>query len=74
MSPWHVKATYQEFDSKGKLSGSGSYEEFRVSDKSYKRTYTSPTFTQTDYATEGDFIEPEIRIGRDARKHRYGFI
>jgi len=53
MSPWHVKATYQEFDSKGKLSGSGSYEEFRVSDKSYKQTYTSPTFTQTDYATEG---------------------
>jgi TonB family protein len=52
ISPWHIKATYQEFDSKGKLSGSASYEEFRISDKSYKRTYTSPTFTQTDYATE----------------------
>jgi hypothetical protein len=52
ISPWHLKATYQEFDSKGKLSGSGSYEEFRVSDRSYKRTYTSPTFNQTDYATE----------------------
>jgi TonB family protein len=50
--PWHIKATYQEFDSKGKLSGSGSYEEFRISDKSYKRTYASPAFTQTDYATE----------------------
>jgi TonB family protein len=52
ISPWHIKATYQEFDAKGKLSSTGSYEEFWISDKSYKRTYTSPTFTQTDYATE----------------------
>jgi TonB family protein len=52
IAPWHIKATYQEFDAKGKLSSTGSYEEFWFSDKSYKRTYTSPTFTQTDYATE----------------------
>jgi TonB family protein len=52
VSPWHIKATYQVFDTKGKLSNTGSYEEFWLSDKSYKRTYTSPTFTQTEYATE----------------------
>jgi TonB family protein len=52
ISPWHIKATYQKFDRNGKLSSSGSYEEFWFSDKSYKRTYTSPTFTQTEYGTE----------------------
>lgn len=52
VSPWHIKATYQTFDTKGKLSGSGTYEEFWFSDKSYKRAYASPTFSQTDYATD----------------------
>lgn len=52
ISPWHIKATYQKFDTKGKLSSTGSYEEFWFSDRNYKRTYTSPTFTQTEYATE----------------------
>lgn len=52
ISPWHIKATYQKFDTKGKPSSTGSYEEFWFSDRNYKRTYTSPTFTQTDYGTE----------------------
>ena len=52
ISPWHIKATYQKFDTKGKLSGTGSYEEFWFADRNFKRTYTSPAFTQTDYATQ----------------------
>ena len=52
ISPWHIKATYQLFKPNGKPSSSGTYEEFWYSDKSYKRTYTSATFTQTEYATE----------------------
>jgi len=60
ISPWHIKATYQKFDTKGKLSASGTYEEFWFSDKSYKRIYTSSTFSQTDYASERG--ETEVRM------------
>jgi TonB family protein len=51
LRPWHIKATYQTFDS-GKPTGSGTYEEFWASDKKYRRTYASPTFTQTEYGTD----------------------
>lgn len=49
--PWHIKLSYQTFD-QGKAQESGVYEEFWVSDKKYKRSYTSSSFTQTDFATE----------------------
>jgi TonB family protein len=52
VKPWHLKASYETFDEKGKSTGTGTYEEWWVSDKQYKRSYTSASFTQTEYATE----------------------
>lgn len=50
--PWHLRVSYQIFDDKGHSKDSGVYEELWVSDKKYKRSYTSPNFTQTDFATD----------------------
>ncbi len=52
LKPWHIKVAYQIFDSGGKAQESGTYEEFWVSDKIYKRSYASDSFTQTDFGTD----------------------
>lgn len=49
---WHLKATYKLIDDSGAVKETGTYEEFRVSQKKYKVSYTSPSFTHTDYSTE----------------------
>jgi len=51
LRPWHIKASYETFDLKGKPQDSGTYEEFWISDKKYRRSYTSASFTQTDVGT-----------------------
>lgn len=51
-TPWHLKATYQLLDEKGSVRETGTMEEFYESDKSYKLSYSSPSFTQTDYSSE----------------------
>jgi TonB family protein len=50
--PLHIKATYQLFDDKGGVKETGTIDEIRVSDKKYKLTYASPSFSQTDYSTD----------------------
>jgi TonB family protein len=50
--PWHLRVSYQIFDDEGHSKDSGVYEELWVSDKKYKRSYASPSFTQTDFATD----------------------
>ena len=50
--PWHIKATYQAFAEDGKPPISGSYEEFWISEKKFKRSYSSQAFSQTDFGTE----------------------
>ena len=49
--PWHIRATYTTFDQNGKPKDHGSYEEWWLSPTKYKRMYTGPKYTQTDYAT-----------------------
>jgi TonB family protein len=44
--------SYQIFDEKGHPQTSGTYDELWVSENKYKRNYTSPNFTQTDFATD----------------------
>ncbi len=51
LQPWHIRASYQIFGDDGRPQSSGTYEEFWVSDKEYKRSYASSEFTQTDYGT-----------------------
>jgi hypothetical protein len=50
--PWHIRGTYTFFDENGKPEDTGVYEEWWVSARKYKRSFTSPKFTQVEYATE----------------------
>jgi hypothetical protein len=60
ISPWHIKATYETFDDSGRESGSGVFEEWHISARQWKRTYSGPHFTQTEYQTsDGHFYETE---------------
>jgi TonB family protein len=52
LQPWHIKVSYQMFDTDGDPQNSGTFEEFWASLNKYKRTYTSENFTQTDFATD----------------------
>jgi TonB family protein len=52
LAPWHLKATFQLYDTDGKPSEKGTFEEFRAGPHKYKKIYASPSFTQTVWATE----------------------
>jgi len=52
VKPWHLKATYKTFDEQGNVKDQGIYEEFWVSSKEFKRTFTGAAFTQTEFGTE----------------------
>lgn len=52
IKPWHIKASYQTFDSDGDPDKSGTYEEFWISVKKYKLIYASTDFNQTDIAND----------------------
>jgi len=52
LKPWHVLVSYDKFDEDGDNVDSGTYEELWIGPKQYRLTYTSPTFTQTDIATD----------------------
>jgi TonB family protein len=51
-APWHLKATYDVMDDKGAVKETGTFEEFWISARRYKKSYTSPSFTQAEYSTE----------------------
>ncbi len=48
---WHIKITYDHFDSDGDNDSSGNYEEWWASPSKYKRIYSSENSTQTEVAT-----------------------
>ena len=50
VKPWHMRGTYRSFDTDGKLKDEGTYEEWWVSATKYKLSFTTPKYTQTDYA------------------------
>ena len=51
LKPWHLKATYQLYDEKGKPSVQGTYEYWWVSPKVHRSTWTRPDATRTDWYT-----------------------
>ena len=53
VQPWHIKVSYQTFDHDGDPEISGTYQEFWISPRKYKRSYASANFTQTDFAMDG---------------------
>jgi len=50
--PWHVVLTYDQFDGDGDNVHSGTFEEFYVGPKKFKRSYAGDALTQTDVANE----------------------
>jgi hypothetical protein len=53
VQPWHIKVSYQTFDHDGDPEVSGTFEEFWISPRKYKRSYASANFAQTDFAIDG---------------------
>ena len=51
IQPWHIRGTYHTYSQNGKPEFEGTYEEWWVGHTRYKRTFSTPQFTQTDYAT-----------------------
>jgi len=51
LKPWHLKATYQLYDEKGKPGEQGTYEYWWASPKVYRSTWTRPSATHTEWHT-----------------------
>jgi TonB family protein len=51
LAPWHLTASFESFDEKGHPAGKGTFEEWRLTADTWKRTYKSDNFTQTQYET-----------------------
>jgi len=49
LKPWHLKATYQLYDEKGKPAEQGTYEYWWASPTVYRSTWTRPGATHTDW-------------------------
>ncbi len=50
--PWRVKLTWDQFDEDGDNIHSGTFDEYYVDSKKYRRTYVGDTLNQTEAATE----------------------
>jgi TonB family protein len=62
LKPWHLKATYQLYDEKGKPTEQGTFEYWWVSPKVYRSTWTRPGATYTDWHT-ADGKEAHVSTG-----------
>jgi TonB family protein len=49
LKPWHLKATYDVFDPYGKPLATGVFEEWWAGKDKWKRSYTGPHYTSTEY-------------------------
>lgn len=66
LKPWHLKATYQLYDEKGKPSEQGIYEYWRASPKVYRSTWTRQNATHTDWHTadgKHEYLATGERLG-----------
>jgi hypothetical protein len=50
--PWHIKLSWDEFDSDGDNVRSGTFEEFYAGPKQYKQIYAGDSLKQTDIAND----------------------
>jgi TonB family protein len=55
LKPWHLKLSFQLFDSKGKPTEKGTIEEWWYKPSKSKTIYTSPSYTSTELRTENGF-------------------
>jgi TonB family protein len=49
LKPWHLKATYQLYDEKGKPTEQGTFEYWWASPKAHRSTWTRPGVVRTDW-------------------------
>lgn len=49
LKPWHLTATYQLYDEKGKPAEQGTYQYWWASPKVHRSTWTRPSSTHTDW-------------------------
>jgi hypothetical protein len=54
-TPWHIRFAYNQFDDDGNNIRSGAFEEYYVSPRKYKVSFTG-AFTQTDIATDSGLL------------------
>src|ERR1039458_3366375 len=60
LKPWHLKATYQLYDEKGKPSEQGTFEYWWASPTVYRSTWTRPSATRTVwYTADGNYAQKE---------------
>ena len=60
LKPWHLKATYQFYDKKGKPTKQGTYEYWWASPQVYRSTWTRLGASRTDWHTaNGKFYRTE---------------
>jgi TonB family protein len=52
LKPWHIKASFETFDEKGKNPMKGTLNVYWASPTKYKRVYTSGDFNQVEYGTD----------------------
>jgi TonB family protein len=50
--PWHLKASYEVFDTEGKSKDKGTYEEWRITPKQYRLAFQSPLVSFEEYRTD----------------------
>jgi TonB family protein len=56
VKPWHLKATYKSLDEQGNIKDQGTYEEFWIGPKKFKRSITGAALTLTEYGTENGIL------------------
>lgn len=55
--PWHMKVSYQLYDADGKPSEQGTFEYWRSSDKTYRRSWVRGGFNYSDWYVDGKAFE-----------------
>lgn len=73
LKPWHIKATYQLYDAKGKPTQKGTFEEWWAAPNKYKITFDRPNFHLALYATpDGTYFAPYDKLAApDLQLQRY---
>ena len=72
LKPWHIKATYQLYNTKGKPTQKGTFEEWWAAPNKYKISFERPSGTLTLYGTpKGSYLSgpPEMQTSEFLLDH-----
>lgn len=60
-TPWHVRATWQMLDAKGRPEQQGTWEEWWIGPRQWEEAYDSPTFKETFWGTPQGIFSIHVR-------------